>query len=254
VALTSTRLWPARILKMRVRLFLIFIACAAIPLAAQKHRAQAKPPSAVEITAEPNHHLIFQNAEVRVFEVEAAPHSVTMLHLHRHDYVFVTLGSAEISNEVEGKPPVKLNLQDGDTRFAPGNFAHVVRNVGDTPFRNVTIELLRNQVPDESAPKWEDDRSLQVLHGGTQEVLFVQDGVRVSEVELQIAGVLPKHHHPGPRLVVAVSDLLFRDDVVGKPPSNIEMRSGEVKWLEGGMTHTVTNVGPKQAKFVILEL
>ena len=234
---------------MNVTVASLLIAC--LLVTAQKHKAPAKTPSEVEITSEPNHHLAFQNSYVRVFQVEAPPHASTLMHRHRHDYIFVTLGTSEISNEVPGKAPVTQKLQDGETRFVPGNFAHIVRNLADSPFRNVTIELLRAQKADEAKP--EDERSLHVLRGGTEEVLFVKDGVRVSEVELQTAGVEPKHHHAGPRLVVAVTDLTFRNDEVGKPPSNIEMKSGDVKWLEGGMTHTITNVGEKGAKFVMLE-
>jgi hypothetical protein len=32
------------------------------------------------------------------------------MHRHRHDYVFVTLGDAHVSNEVEGKSSVDLKL------------------------------------------------------------------------------------------------------------------------------------------------
>ncbi|HEY1263042.1 MAG TPA: hypothetical protein VGF06_05925, partial [Terriglobales bacterium] len=101
--------------------------------------------SAVEITAEPAHHLALQNGYVRVFKVEAPPHAATLMHRHRHDYVFVTLGASEVSNEVEGKPPVTLKLPDGETRFVPGGFAHIARNLADTPFRNVTIELMQDE-------------------------------------------------------------------------------------------------------------
>src|SRR5580704_18502949 len=102
--------------------------------------ASPTPAAEVEITAEPLHHLALQNSYVRVFQVEIAPHAATLMHRHRHDYVFVTLGAAEISNEVAGKPPVTLKLQDGEVRAADGNFAHIARNLADTPFRNVTIE------------------------------------------------------------------------------------------------------------------
>jgi quercetin dioxygenase-like cupin family protein len=219
---------------------------------AQKGK-QSAPPSEVEITAEPSHHLAFQNSYVRVFQVEAAPHSATLLHRHRHDYIFVTLGASEISNEVQGKDPVTLKLQDGEARFTPGNFAHVARNLANTPFRNVTIELLRDGQPASEQHKWEEDRGLHVLHGGTEEILFVKDGVRVSEIELQTAGVLPKHSHRRPQLIVAVTDLVFRNDVTGQPASNIEMKSGDVRWEEAGFTHTVTNVGTQAAKVVTLE-
>lgn len=88
----------------------------------------------VEITAEPSHHLAIENEYVRVFQVEVAPHAPTFMHRHRHDYIFVTLGDTHISNEVEGRTPVDVKLADGDTRFAPGNFAHVARTLRTSRF------------------------------------------------------------------------------------------------------------------------
>ncbi len=64
---------------------------------------------------------------------------------------------------------------------------------------------------------------------------------------------MPQHHHTHPHLVIAVTDLLLRNDVVGKGASNVEMKSGDIKWIEAGVTHCLTNVGTSQAKFVTLE-
>lgn len=225
-----------------------------IMLAALLSSSQPTTPSAVEITAEPSHHLVLQNRYVRVFSVEIAPHTATLVHRHRHDYIFISLGPAEISNEVEGKPPVTVKLSDGEAEFARGNFAHRVRNLSLTSFRNVAIELLQDEKTGSIPPSaGEDSRSLHVLRGGTEQVLFVKDGVKVSEVELQIAGAEPKHRHAKAELMVALSDLVLRSDVVGKGASNIEMKAGDVKWMAGGFTHTVTNVGEGPAKFVTLE-
>src|SRR5271156_4761865 len=103
--------------------------------------AQAVAPE-VEITNEPHHHLTFENKSVRVFNVEVDPNTETQMHWHRHDYIAVTLGPAEIVNTGKDKPPVTVKFQDGDTRFASATFAHFVRAVGNQPFRNVTIEIL----------------------------------------------------------------------------------------------------------------
>lgn len=210
-------------------------------------------PQEVEITAEPSHHLVLQNSYVRVFKVEVPPRAATLMHRHRHDYIFVTLGASEVSNEVEGKPPVTLKLRDGEVRAVDGGFAHIARNLSPVPFTNVTIELLQDEKSHAAPAKWDDERSLQVLHGGTQEILFVKDGVRVSEAELQIAGSVPRHHHEHPHLAIALTDLLLRNDVVGKGASNIEMKAGDVKWVEPGTTHGLTNVGRAEARFVTLE-
>ena len=207
----------------------------------------------VEITAEPSHHLAIENEYVRAFQVEVAPHAATLMHRHRHDYVFVTIGNAQISNEVEGKPPVEVKFADGDTRFAPGNFAHIAKNLGEQPFRNVTIELLQDEKMRSAVSRWPMEGGDKTFPGVRIKILLVKDGVRVSEVNLDPGATIPSHHHDGPHLLVAVSDLDLRSDVEGKGPMPGKFKAGEVKWLPGGYTHTVTNTGNQAARFVTLE-
>jgi quercetin dioxygenase-like cupin family protein len=208
----------------------------------------------VEITAEPAHHLALENPYVRVFEVEVPPGGATLVHYHRHDYVSVNLGPAELLNQVEGKPAVTLRLADGQTAFTEGNFAHSVRDLGATSFRNVTIELLEDEKARQSPPpKWDEERALHILEGGTEHIMFAKDGVRVSETDLQPGGMIPKHHHAGPQLLVAVTDLDLENGVAGKGISPIRLKAGDVRWLPGRLTHAVMNVGKQQARFITLE-
>jgi quercetin dioxygenase-like cupin family protein len=217
--------------------------------------AQAVPE--VEITAEPNHHLTLENKSVRVFNVEVPAHADTLMHWHRHDYIYVTLGDSEVVNAVKDKAPVTVKLQDGETRFSPAAFAHIARNLTDRPFRNVTIEILEDATLRNTSSKWDpaknEDRALDILQGGTRQILFVKDGIRVSEVELQPGATIPKHHHTGPHLLVAITDLDLRSDIEGQPPTSAHLRSGDSKWLPGNYSHTVTNTGKQPAKFVTLE-
>ena len=208
---------------------------------------------AVEITAEPAHHLALANEQVRVFQVEVAPHASTLPHRHGHDYLFVTLGETRISNEVTGKPPVEVSLSDGETRFTPGDFAHVARNLSDRPFRNVTVELLQDEKLREAPSPWPQEGGGQELPGVRIKALFVHDGARVSTVDLEPGATVPSHHHDGPHLLVAVSDLELRSDVEGQGPMAGRFKSGDVKWLPGGYTHTLTNTGTTRARFVTVE-
>lgn len=231
---------------MKIRLLVSALMLAAITLAAQN--------TEVEITSEPHHHLALENEYIRAFKVEVAPHEMTLMHAHRHDYVFVTLGPSQIENDVKDKAPVTLKLQDGEARFVAGNFAHVARNLADTPFRNVTIELLQDEAAHKTPPPaWDEDRGLHLFTGGTQHIMFVQDGARVSEIDLQPGATVPSHHHTGPHLIVAVTDLDVRSDVEGQGPMPGHIKSGDIKWLPGGYTHTLTNTGKQEAKFVTLE-
>ena len=214
--------------------------------------AQVAAPE-VEITAESHHHLSFQNQSVRVFNVEVPAHTDTLMHWHRHDYIAVNLGDVEVINAVKDKAPVTAKLVDGQTSFSSASFAHIARNVSDQPFRNVTIEILEDESLRQSAAHWDEDRGLHVLQGGTEQILFVKDGIRASEFELQAGGVVPMHHHTGPHLLVAVSDLDIRSGVEGQGPMPGHFKSGESKWLPGSYSHTITNTGSKSAKFVTLE-
>jgi oxalate decarboxylase/phosphoglucose isomerase-like protein (cupin superfamily) len=214
--------------------------------------AQAAAPE-VEVTAEPHHHLTIDNQSVRAYYVEVPAHGETLMHWHRHDYFAISLGPADIVNEVKDKTAVPVKFQDGDTRFASASFAHIARNVSDQPFRNVTIEILDDANLRNSTAEWEEDRGLDVLQGGTKQVVFVKDGIRATEFELQPGGVVPMHHHAGPHLLVAVSDLEIRSDVQGQGPMRDDLKSGESKWLPGNYSHSITNTGKQPAKFVTLE-
>lgn len=208
---------------------------------------------AVPITAEPSHHLVLENEFVRVFQVEVAPRAATRLHSHSHDYLFVTLGNSHVSNRVQGKAPVDLTLGDGETRFVPGNFAHVAQNLTNQPFRNVTIEILQDEKLRQAPPPWPLEGGDKMFPGGYQRVLLVKDGARVSQVQLLPGATMPSHHHDGPHLLVAITDLEVRSDVEGQGPMPGSFKSGDVKWLPGGYTHTLTNVGKSAARFVTVE-
>ncbi len=218
----------------------------------------------VEITAEPHHKLVFANDRVRVLEVAIPPHSETLMHLHRHDYIYVTLGRSQVVNSVKGKEPVRVDLQDGQTGFLPGGFAHFARNLADAPYRNVTVEFMqdeqfRQSQAHQDAAQAEEDRGLDILDGGTKEVLFVKDGVRVSEFELQLHAVVPAMSPSRPMLLIAVSDLdLFtRDPRSHGPPeadaSPHHLRAGESIWLAHGFARPLVNDSQHSAKFVTLE-
>jgi quercetin dioxygenase-like cupin family protein len=218
--------------------------------------AQSTPE--VETTAEPHHHLALANDEVRVFNVEIAAHDATLMHRHRHDYIWIQLSHSEVVNAVQGKDPVTVKLQEGQTSFLSGGFAHAARNLSAQPYRSVMVEILQDDKLRQSPAHWnsahpEEDRGLEILAGGTKEILFVKDGIRVSEFELQAGGVVPRHHHAGPFLVVALTDFELRNAVEGKSPVTMSMKQGESQWMAGGHSHIVTNSGHHPAKFVTLE-
>jgi hypothetical protein len=224
-------------------------------LAATLITAQTAAPE-VEITAEPHHHLTLENKLVRVFNVQIDPDTQTFMHWHRHDYIAITLGQAEITNTVKDKAPVNVKFQDGDTRFSVASFAHVVRCTGSQPFRNVTIEILQDKSLRQAKSPWDakenEDRALETFAGGTQQIFFVKDAIRVSETELQPGATVPKRPHSGPELLVALNDFDLRSGR-GKSSKSEHLKTGDSKWFEASGSRVLANAGTGPAKFVMLE-
>jgi mannose-6-phosphate isomerase-like protein (cupin superfamily) len=210
--------------------------------------AQTKP---LELTSEPGHHLVLRNQYTRVLQVEVPPQSSTQLHLHRNSYLFVNLGQAQIENDVQGKPPVKMKLTDGETELSPGPFAHVIKNVGNTPFRNVTIEILRPPSPAAQDPSRE--RGLSVDSGLVIDNLYDTAQVRVSEFQLNPGAHVDIHQDKWPHLLVAVSDLKLRDQRPNGRGLDLNQKAGDVSWSQGGHAHSFTNLGLRQAHWIDVE-
>jgi hypothetical protein len=235
---------PTATIPRMIRSILFFL-CLTTVLTAQSTKE-------VEITAEPHHRLVFENAQVRVFFVDVPPHADTLMHAHHHDYIYVMLGSSEVVNEIQGKTPTPGKLTDGQVGFAPGNFVHIVHN-GAQPFRNLTVELLEDDKLRQSSYKWDETRGLAILQGGTAEIVLVKDAIRATEYDLQPGGVVLMH--TGPHLLVAVTDFDLREHHLNDvhPPDLGHFMSGQVQWLPGDYSQTITNTGKTKAKFVTLE-
>lgn len=209
---------------------------------------QDKP---VEITAEPGHHLVLQNQYTRVFQIALPAHASTLLHAHRHCYLFVNLGTAKIENDVQGKAPVTMKLLDGQTELSQTPMAHVIRNLGDTPFRNVTIEILRPPAaPGQNAPP---ERGLDLDSDMAIQILYDTPQVRVSEFQLNPGMQVDVPARKWPHLLVAVSEMRLRDQVRNGRGIELKQKPGDISWSPGGHAHSFTNAGPQPAHWVEVE-
>jgi hypothetical protein len=102
-------------------------------------------PDPLPISEEPHHRLLLQNDFIHVYTVMVAPFDATLLHQHDLPYLSVVFGPADLVNAVVGQPEAHLTFQDGDVRFSPGHFTHLVRTDSGLAFRNLTIELIHPQ-------------------------------------------------------------------------------------------------------------
>ena len=121
-------------------IFLALLGCGLylVPIAAQDN-------SVIPLDQEPHHHLALKNGLVEVFSVNLASHDAFKMHRHDHDDVAVVLGEAVTINTRPGKPDLLQNVKGGEVVFAPSPRVHSVRNIGESSYRIVSIDLLRPQ-------------------------------------------------------------------------------------------------------------
>jgi quercetin dioxygenase-like cupin family protein len=85
---------------------------------------------------------VIDNDKVRVYRLSLAPGESTQIHTHALPGLGIFLASAEIEMQTQGKDKVdRLKATAGDVRWRPGAVTHSIKNVGQTRFEAVDIEL-----------------------------------------------------------------------------------------------------------------
>ena len=85
---------------------------------------------------------ILENERVRVYRVALEPGQSTPIHTHFLSGLAVSIFASEIEVTTKGKAtPDRLTLPAGDVRWRAGSVTHSIKNVGQTPFVAVDIEL-----------------------------------------------------------------------------------------------------------------
>ena len=205
--------------------------------------------TAVPVSQEPHHHLVLENDYTRVYDVTVPAHESTLMHRHDNNYLGVILTPAEVENSVLGRPSSASRVGKGEVRYAVAPLTHRVTDNGDTPFRNVTIEILKKKSRKEMPP----ERGLEIGHGGLTDTVVDNSEVRVQDVQIAPRGMLHKHTHKYPFLVVALTDLELHNMPKGKPAAMVHQKAGEVKWIAAGSTHEMMNAGQAEAHFIEVE-
>jgi hypothetical protein len=224
---------------------------AAIPAASA---GTAAAPTAVLTKDEPHHHLVLENAYVRVLHVEVPGHDATLLHTHDLPYASVTLGAADFVNAVTGKQEAHATLKDAQVGYSKGGFSHIARTDAGVPFRNFTVELLKPQgaarnlcvkvvadAPVQDCPAAAADANVPV---------FETDEMRVESGSLAAQGKRAEAASDSPRLYLVLEQSELTIAIPGLGDKTLH--TGEVFWLPGGAAPALANPGAGVSRFLVL--
>jgi quercetin dioxygenase-like cupin family protein len=116
------------------------------PPVAPLHPAASQASEPVPVEQEPHHRWIFENQYVRVLDVVLAPGESTLFHTHSHDSIAVRLTDSKVQEQpADGEWKPASRVLPGESRYMEATnkpYTHRVKNIGNTPFHVIDIELL----------------------------------------------------------------------------------------------------------------
>jgi hypothetical protein len=214
-------------------------------------------PEAISLASEPHHHLAMHNEYVNVYEVQVAPGDSVRLHRHDTDAISLSLSESLVTVRSPGKPDVQQKLTNGQIRLQARGYVHSTSVDGDTPFRNVTVELLMPQTGERNGCT--QVMAKEPLHcEGPHPVVGL--GAPQFETEQTVVGLLRVGPHERvvigeptrATLIVALDGGVTNSRESGKARS---LRSGDLVWLNSGNAGEVfRNESPTEARFVCFGL
>ncbi len=155
------------------------------------------------LVAPENHHVLFENADVRVIEVSGAPHAKEVMHTHNRPSIFyldaptatryVVAGDEAHAKVRRGPPPdfkpIVISM--------PPEALHAVESLSDRTFHALRVELKHpgcDLLPKPAVTP--DENDAVAVAPANYKVLFENLDVRVIDVIIAPHAKEPMHTHP----------------------------------------------------------
>ncbi|MBK5275779.1 MAG: hypothetical protein JJE30_12090 [Desulfuromonadales bacterium] len=217
-------------------------------LAATVSYARAQE-AVVPVNTEPRHLIKLDSAKYRVYDVLVEPGESTLFHTHTADIFAILLTHAEVINEPLGGPKAEIRTQPGIVLFSAYSpsrpFVHRISTKGNTPFRNITIELLQSGGSSSAAQLSEQtDPALKLVRESPRGKAY-----RLDLEPGQSARLLPGSTD---LFVICLSDGRVVDQPEKQTPVSWDCKAGDFRLFEHPQNHLFKNGSTSRAELVII--
>jgi quercetin dioxygenase-like cupin family protein len=212
----------------------------------------------VPLSKEPRHMVVYENADLRILDVNIPPKATTLDHVHDHDIVTVSMGGETTTRTQapgqawsDPRPPRALaHAAISDYAGRPGS--HRVENLGANAYHLFAVENLRKS-------GWSTGRTIPVL---VNAVAAESRAFTVYDVRLGRAAPQSSHTHAAPTIVVVIAGAVMSDgpDAQAKAnapaPVGLKKQDRPGQWLlvPRGDTHHLVRLGTADARVVEIEV
>ena len=219
--------------------------------------ASAVVAAQVPVTKEPRHRVTFENAQMRIFDVNIPPGETSLDHRHDRDIVTVSMtGGTEIRTQNTAQPWTTLAPRPlGDATVAeyagkPGS--HKEENTGTSAYQLFAVENLK-------ASGW---TTTPAATGLATKLMTEARSFRIYDVRLAQQTSQTSHTHAVPTVAVLVAGKVMSDgpDTQAKAnaPAAVGLRQldqpGQWVLIPQGDTHHVVRLGTADARLLEIEI
>ena len=157
--------------------------------------------------------------------------------------VFVNGGRTRAS--FNGAAVVEDSFTPGDVRFRSAGFTHSTENIGTERFLSVIFEFVDSQGPREppTRPATHISSSDHQTASVDEQPLFCTSKFCVDDLMMAPRAVRPAGAATNDRILVAVSDYTFREEIPGTAAAVHTRKSGEMEPMAAGPARRWTNAG-----------
>jgi hypothetical protein len=220
---------------------------------------------AVPAAREPHHHAVYEDARVRILDVQVEPRGSTLLHRHDTAYVWVALGDAKLVDTVPGRPETRIQAADASIHFSRGAFAHVTRNESISPFHIVAVDLLQPQTtPHNVCGEVLQGEYLHCREPGSEwlganlQIQFETDQTRFGIVQIAPNAALAIPPADVPPLLIALegTEAELVSHANGAPSASGSRRilkAADVVRSPADQVSEIRNIGKTAARFLVVE-
>ena len=211
----------------------------------------------VPLTREPRHRVTFENAQMRIFDVNIPPGATSLDHRHDRDIVTVSMtGGTEIRIQNTGQPWTTRGPRPlGDAtvaEYAGKPASHKEENTGKSAYQLFAVENLK-------ASGW---TTTPAATGLATKLMTEARSFRIYDVRLAQQLSQTSHTHAVPTVAVLVAGKVMSDgpDTHAKAnaPAAVGLRQldqpGQWVLIPQGDTHHVVRLGTADARLLEIEI
>ncbi len=202
---------------------------------------------------------LFENQDVRVWEMDVGPGETCRLHHHSNDYVLYITGGAELRVDDKDHGLYTFAGRERSVYYIRAGGTESFVNVDKTPFREALIEIKRPARPDQDRGSFTTCEALVGMKVQPGEICILEnDRMRIVETTLapgQRSAMQRAERDAAVFVVDPAKVRVTERTAAGGERAGEETRNAkEVRWQPAGVERSIANLGAGLYRQISVEI